>query len=32
MRAWLRSIESLGRLPTREITGHFVAVVARKPS
>ena len=24
--------ESLDRLPTREMTGHFVAVVARKPS
>jgi SAM-dependent methyltransferase len=32
MRAWLRRVEGLGRLPTREITGHFVAVVARKPS
>ena len=32
LRAWLRRGESLGRLPTREFTGHFVAVVARKPS
>ena len=32
--AWLeRSLlrfEALGRLPTREITGHFVAVIARR--
>jgi SAM-dependent methyltransferase len=29
---WLRGFEGLGRLPSRELTGHFVAVVARKPS
>ena len=27
---WLLRCEALGRLPTREITGHFVAVVARR--
>ena len=27
---WLQRCEALGRLPTREITGHFVAVVARR--
>jgi hypothetical protein len=32
MRAWLRSVEGLGRLPTCEFTGHFVAIVARKRS
>jgi SAM-dependent methyltransferase len=29
---WLRRGELLGRLPTRDFTGHFIAVVARKPS
>jgi SAM-dependent methyltransferase len=28
--AWLRGIERLDRLPTSQLTGHFVAVVARK--
>jgi len=32
LRSWLSRFEGLGRLPTRELTGHFVAVVARKPS
>jgi len=32
LRAWLRRGEGLGRLPTREFTGHFVATVARKRS
>lgn len=32
LRWWLRRFEDLGRLPTRELTGHFVAVVARKRS
>jgi len=27
---WLSLFERLGRLPTREFTGHFVAVVARR--
>ena len=29
---WLRRVEGLGRLPIRQLTGHFVAVVARKPA
>ena len=29
---WLRRIEHLDRLPLRQLTGHFVAIVARKPS
>jgi SAM-dependent methyltransferase len=29
---WLRRVESLDRLPLRQLTGHFVAVVARKSS
>jgi SAM-dependent methyltransferase len=29
---WLRRFEGLARLPSRELTGHFVAVVARRPS
>lgn len=29
---WLRRFEKLGRLPSRELTGHFVSVVARKAS
>ncbi len=29
--AWLDACESVGRLPTRSLTAHFVAVVARRP-
>jgi SAM-dependent methyltransferase len=29
---WLHRVENLDRLPLRQLTGHFVAVVARKPS
>ena len=32
LRGWLSRFEDLGRWPTREITGHFVAVVARRAS
>jgi SAM-dependent methyltransferase len=32
LRGWLQRAEGLGRLPTRALTGHFIAVVARKPS
>ena len=28
-RGWLRRLESLDRLPTRQVTGHFVALAAR---
>ena len=30
LQRWLRRFEGLGRLPTCEMTGHFVAVVARR--
>jgi SAM-dependent methyltransferase len=29
---WLRRVENVDRLPICQLTGHFVAVVARKPS
>lgn len=32
LRAWLRRFEGLERWPTREMTGHFVAVVAKRPA
>jgi SAM-dependent methyltransferase len=32
LREWLRRFERLGRLPSSAVTGHFVAVVARRPT